>query len=84
MGFSSLCSLLNVVFVVFCSHEKSSQYYTKALDKDGYEATKCSSWESYKNGVCKNNEKETFGGLNAPKKAGKFYFKITGPVLDVV
>lgn len=69
---------------MFCSHEKSAQYYTKAMKEGGYQATKCGSWEGYKSDGCKNNEKETFGGLNAPTKEGKYYLKITGPVLDVV
>lgn len=71
-------------FLVFCSHEKSSQYYTIAIEQNGYQATKCSSWEAYKVGACKNNEKATFGSLKMPKQKGNYYFKITGPVLEVV
>lgn len=74
----------HIYLSVFCSHEKSAQYYTIAIKEDGYQATKCSSWESYKNGGCKNNEKETFGSLDAPNQKGKYYLKITGPTLDVV
>lgn len=74
---------LILFFLVSCSHEKSCQYYTKAISKHGYTAIECSSWTTYKNGGCRNGEHATFGSLEAPKQKGDFYLEITAPELYI-
>lgn len=63
----------SILFSVGCSHMLSTNFYTDACLHGGVEATKCVSWEAYKAGQCKGNEKAKYGAEKPPQLKGNFY-----------
>lgn len=56
-----------------CSHFKSFLYFAESINNSSIEATKCDSWEHFKEGLCDTNEKATFGEHYQLGPTGKFY-----------
>lgn len=62
--------------LVTCSHHKCIEYYTYAVRRGGVAATQCGSWEDFKKGECKRNQRAKFGTKKPSKRRGSYYVAI--------
>lgn len=67
---------LNNIFIsVFCSHQRSYEYYTEAVQYGGFTSTRCSSYTDYLARDCKSNEAIEMAGNITLSNNGTYYLQ---------
>lgn len=63
-----------------CSHATCAQYWLHSIGRSDIVATKCGSYDDFKNGACSNGETTVFGEKAIPGQNGAFYLSVVpGP-----